>query len=239
MKRFFIILLFLIFSILPLKILATDMFDVVINEIAWMGTINSANDEWIELYNNSNQDINLEGWGLYEQGGETLIEPLNGIIKANSYYLLERTDDETVPDIPASQEPTSWSGHGLKNSGEHLQLLDNKSNLIDEVKCSDGWFAGDNKSKQTMERRNSLVSGNNSSNWQTSQNPEGTPKAENSEQRTMNNEQKKVESPNIEEKSEIINYPKGIVFNEILPSPEGPDAENEWIVPTNEHFLCS
>lgn len=36
-----------------------------------------------------------------------------------------------------------------------------------------------------------------------------------------------------------ISYPTGVVFNEILPSPEGPDAENEWIVPTNEHFLCS
>jgi len=29
-------------------------------------------------------------------------------------------------------------------------------------------------------------------------------------------------------------YPSGIVFNEILPSPEGADAEEEWTVPTNE-----
>jgi len=31
-----------------------------------------------------------------------------------------------------------------------------------------------------------------------------------------------------------IVYPTGIVINEILPSPEGADAENEWIVPTNK-----
>ena len=27
-------------------------------------------------------------------------------------------------------------------------------------------------------------------------------------------------------------FPTGVVINEILPSPEGPDEENEWIVPT-------
>ena len=30
---------------------AANSLDVVINEVAWMGTVNSANDEWIELYN--------------------------------------------------------------------------------------------------------------------------------------------------------------------------------------------
>ena len=27
-------------------------------------------------------------------------------------------------------------------------------------------------------------------------------------------------------------YPSGVFINEIMPSPEGPDADNEWIVPT-------
>jgi len=42
-----------------------------------------------------------------------------------------------------------------------------------------------------------------------------------------------------EKETTPITYPTGIIFNEILPSPEGPDAEEEWIVPTNEPFLCS
>lgn len=230
--------------------------DVIINEIAWMGTENSANDEWIELYNNTNQDINLEGWGLYEAGGparnashsdadgETLIESFKGVIKANSYYLIERTDDTTVPNIPASQEPSGWEGYGLKNSGEHLQLLNNEANIIDEVNCSSGWFAGDNETKQTMERINSLASGNEPSNWQTSENAGGTPKAENSKQETVNSKQETkeefsgVEPSKTEEKVEVkplTSYPEGIVLNEILPSPEGPDAENEWIEIFNQN----
>ncbi|MCJ7786621.1 hypothetical protein MUP06_00160 [Patescibacteria group bacterium] len=38
-------ILFLLFLSVPSQ--ATNSLNVVINEIAWMGTINSANDEWI------------------------------------------------------------------------------------------------------------------------------------------------------------------------------------------------
>ncbi len=33
----------------------------------------------------------------------------------------------------------------------------------------------------------------------------------------------------------LQSYPGGIIFNEILPSPEGPDAENEWIEIFNQN----
>jgi len=34
------------------------------------------------------------------------------------------------------------------------------------------------------------------------------------------------------EEPELMAYPAGIVINELLPSPEGPDAEEEWTVAT-------
>lgn len=40
-----------LFVLVPFKCFAINSSDVVINEIAWMGTIASANDEWLELYN--------------------------------------------------------------------------------------------------------------------------------------------------------------------------------------------
>jgi len=206
-----------------------------------MGTETNSTDEWIELYNNTDQNINLEGWGLYKiykAKDKILIEPLTGTIKAKSYYLIERTDDATISDIPASQKPSSWGGYGLKNNGEHLQLLNNNSQIIDEVDCANGWFAGDNKTKKTMERINPSFSGNNPLNWQTSQNPGGTPKAKNSKQNPANNIQETIEKEKKEIKKEPIfpkYYPNGIVFNEILPSPKGPDKENEWIEIFNQN----
>ena len=216
---------------------AANSLDVVVNEIAWMGTDVSYNDEWIELYNNTGQAINLNDWILKAEDGTPEIN-LVGIIPANSFYLLERTDDNTVLSIPADQ---IYKG-ALGNTGENLRLLDNSGNLIDSVNCSGGWFSGDNKTKQTMEKRSSEISGNDTSNWQTSQNPGGTPKAINSQQVTMNNEEeikseelkitKEVEPSSTEEKAK--SYPSGVFINEILPSPKGADSEEEWTVPTKQ-----
>jgi hypothetical protein len=38
---------------------AASVRDVVISEVAWMGTQASANDEWIELYNTTSAPIDL------------------------------------------------------------------------------------------------------------------------------------------------------------------------------------
>jgi len=233
------IAIFLFPVLFPFFIFAANPLEVVINEVAWMGTKANSADEWIELYNNTDQTISLEGWGLYEAGGGTLIEPLTGVIEAKSFYLVERTDDTTVSDIPASQTPSGWGGYGLNNEGEHLQLLDNNSTVIDEINCGAGWFAGEGKPDyKTMERKNPQLSGSDSSSWQTSQNLGGTPKTKNSEQGTINNEQKTENltgSSSLPAPLETKEYPPSIVINEILPSPEGPDTEEEWIEIFNQN----
>ncbi len=227
-------------------IFATELInplDVVISEIAWMGTNNSNFDEWIELYNNTDKNINLEAWGLYEANGETLIEPLTGIINAKSYYLIERTDDETVPHIIADQKPSSWGGHGLNNSGEILWLLNNTSLVVDEIDCSNGWFAGiANDDYKTMERKNTTLIGNNEKNWQSSQNSLGTPKNKNKIYDEDIDELDPIQKPEIkingdepEPEPKPIIYPTGVVINEILPSPKGSDSENEYIEIFNQN----
>lgn len=181
MKIFWVLNIIILAGIISADFVSAGQpLSVVINEIAWMGTKTNSSDEWIELYNNTEQAISLKNWGLYEAGGKTLIEPLLGIIEPKSYYLIERTDDTTINDILASQKPSGWGGYGLKNTGEHLRLLDQNSVIIDEINCSAQWFSGDNKTKQTMERINPQLTGNNPENWQTSAKPGGTPKAQNS-----------------------------------------------------------
>lgn len=197
---------------------AASLVDVVINEIAWMGTNASYSDEWIELYNNTNLPVNLDGWKLKAVDGAPEIT-LSETIQPNGFYILERTNDTTIPNITADQIYTG----ALSNNGEHLQLFDSRSNLIDEVNCANSWFAGDNTTKQTMERVDPI-----SSNWQTSKNSEGTPKTENSVLTQYEPEPRESQESKQEEE-QIQTYPIGIIFNEILPSPEGPDFENEWI----------
>jgi len=145
--------------------------DVVINEVVWMGTmmgtILSPNDEWIELKNLTSSEISLEGWTLIARDGQPNID-LTGSIKANGLFLLERTDDESASGITAD---LIYSG-ALGNSGEILELRDREGILIDIIDASAGWPAGDNTTKQTMERINDGV-------WQTSSSVGGSPKEEN------------------------------------------------------------
>lgn len=132
--------------------------DVVINEVAWMGTDVSYNDEWIELHNPTGSDISLEGWSLNATDGSPVIS-LTGTIPAGGYYLLERTDDSTVTAVDADLIYTG----SMSNTGEVLELSDG-TQVIDAV---DAWYAGDNNTKATMERIDPLSAGTNSSNWRT------------------------------------------------------------------------
>jgi len=150
------------------------MGTVLINEICWMGTALSANDEWIELYNNTNKTVSLEGWELISQDKRPIIE-LKGEIKPQGFFLLERTNDESVADAKADLIYTG----ALNNEGEYLKLIDELGNSIDEIDCQAGWFFGDNQTKQTMERKSPSLIGRNENNWQTSESPGGTPKKQN------------------------------------------------------------
>lgn len=158
---------------------------IVINEVAWMGTKNSYNDEWIELYNSTKSPVRLNGWILKSKRGKPEIE-LSGTIKAQSYFLLERTDDDAVPEISADQIYTG----GLNNNGEHLLLLNNLGEIVDKIDCTLGWFAGSNETKKTMERINPFANGSDPSNWKSSQKTGGTPRTKNSSKKENRNEKK-------------------------------------------------
>jgi len=226
MNKNLLIILFLVFALLPIKCFAANASDVVINEIAWMGTIASANDEWLELYNNTSNPITLDGWLIKANDGTPDIK-LAGTISANGFYLLERTDDDTLPNVTAD---LIYKG-ALGNTGEDLKLYDSSNNLIDEVNCSSGWFGGDNSSKQTMETLRQARGENQA--WQTSENPGGTPKAQNSAGAIAESTGEARPLQELKEEAEevgpLINYPTGVVLNEILPSPEGADDQGEWI----------
>jgi hypothetical protein len=137
---------------------------VVINEVAWGGTAANSSHEWIELHNTTGETIPLTGWKIYEGGGTIAIITLSGTIVPGGYFLVERSSDDAVSDIPADTLGT-FSGSGLSNSGEHLALRFG-STIIDEVNCGGGWFAGSGASTYyTMERKDPAVSGNLSTNW--------------------------------------------------------------------------
>lgn len=134
--------------------------DVVASEAAWMGTTTSPNDEWVELLNTTVSPVNLSGWSLSAADGTPSIA-LNGTIPAGGHFLLERTDDTSVPGVPADLIYTG----ALENEGEVLVLRDSGSNVVDWIPCASGWFAGHAAGRVPMMRVNAAVTGTSVSNW--------------------------------------------------------------------------
>ncbi len=170
---------------------------VVINEVSWMGTTASAYDEWVELHNNTNSDISLDGWTLYAEDGLPYIK-LSGSISAKGYYLIEWGSDDVVSDVKADLVYGNGAATlSLNNSGEHLMLaqyLNNSTTTVDEILKRKNWNGSNYaNSRYSMERYDPTISGTDWNNWfandghlikngktATGENINGTPRAKNS-----------------------------------------------------------
>ncbi len=142
-KIFYNVFLFLIlFCFFPFIAKAS----VVISEIAWMGNSSNANAEWIELYNNGSEDIDLSGFTI--SGSVSITIPSGKSIVGGGFFLLERTSDGSVPEITADHIYTG----ALANTGGNITLKDGGGVMLDEVLYPSGWPAGSNDTKETMQK---------------------------------------------------------------------------------------
>ncbi|KKP41210.1 hypothetical protein A2229_03175 [Candidatus Peregrinibacteria bacterium RIFOXYA2_FULL_33_7] len=133
---------------------------IVINEIAWAGSSDSSNDEWIELYNNSTSDIDLTGWTI-EDDETSIYEITSGTIKANSYFVIEDSASAVK-----NYDAGIVINLSLANSGDKLVLKNKDGIIVDTVNSTGGaWFAGDGSKKSTMEKIDPTLSGDLSTNW--------------------------------------------------------------------------
>jgi len=132
---------------------------VIINEVAWGGTIAASTDEWFELYNPGAAAINLNGWSLTSEDGNPSI-PLSGTILPGDYFVVARYaavfNDVTVD--------LTYSTGTFDNGGEVLYLLDSGGAQIDTANSDGGsWSAGTGGTGTytyaTMERLGVVVDG--------------------------------------------------------------------------------
>jgi hypothetical protein len=133
--------IFCLFLLLPIFAEAS----VSISEIAWMGSADSANHEWIELHNDG-VATDVTGWVLKD--GANFNITLSGTIPANTYAVLERTSDDTVSG-PAFLIYTG----ALVNGGATLRLEQANGSLVDMVSGGENWenIGGDNTTKETAQ----------------------------------------------------------------------------------------
>lgn len=139
MKKNYLLSLLFLFYLLFCVLNFTNALspDVFLNEIMWGK--DQDGEEWIELRNLSNKNINLAGWILdnAKSSGKDL-EIERGIIPAKGYFLIcDNTSKKDYCDFYAS---ISLSNN-YKQNGK--LILKNKKSIIDQTPNSDKWPAGD------------------------------------------------------------------------------------------------
>ncbi|MFH1783383.1 MAG: lamin tail domain-containing protein [bacterium] len=177
---------------------AIEPGDVVINELMWMGSDASSYDEWIELKNTTDADIDISGFNItrLSNDSETLMleVPAGNIIPVQGFFLISNYDDSDSRSNLDINPDLVESSLSLANSKLQVKLYDSGWDsggvLIDTADDGQGDpLAGDNTLKYSMERRDPPGEGSFSSNWQTASDsvnwktgsPEkGTPKSANS-----------------------------------------------------------
>jgi len=139
---------------------------LIINEI--MYSPNTNQPEWAEIFNRSEDEINVHGWFFSDSDSSVKnqvsanhlpIAPKSFFILSQDSTILDFFDLDFVPLITMS----SWQS--LNNSSDNIFLFDQNKNMIDGVDYFDFW--GGDKGI-SLERINPDLTTNDSSNWNSS-----------------------------------------------------------------------
>ncbi len=159
--------------------------DLVINEIMFDPDVD--NNEFIEFLNLNKAPINIGGWSITDESGNSIKLSNTGLLVSSNSYFLLAADSSVIRKYNLYNFPTknilNISNLGLSNEGELLLLKDLKGNIIDSLAYSAKWHNKNFSSTKniSLEKINPQLSGNLSANWSSSANPLGaTPGKQNS-----------------------------------------------------------
>ena len=119
MKKSWSILILFLFSLSPFSLKAADFSKILINEILPSPAGSDAEEEWIEIFNPNDFEVDLSGWKIQDTIGKTktYIFPKETKISAKGFLVLKR---------PVSKIT-------LNNDEDGLKLIDSSGKTIDEI----------------------------------------------------------------------------------------------------------
>ncbi|MBN1927038.1 MAG: lamin tail domain-containing protein, partial [Prolixibacteraceae bacterium] len=107
---------------------------IVINEINFKSSPEIDAEDWIELYNNGNQTVDLGGWMLHDDIAENGFTFPEGTFLMPGEYLVVCVNLSKFNAIyPQVENVTGELTFGLSSDGDVIFLIDDTGNLIDRV----------------------------------------------------------------------------------------------------------
>ncbi|MBK9097181.1 MAG: lamin tail domain-containing protein [bacterium] len=143
----------------------TNYNDVVINEIMYAPS--TGEPEWVELFNRTNNPINLKKWKLSDASSSVTIFSSDKFIPANGYIVLTR-DSSILNFYNVGSEIIEFSLPALNNSGDAVVIKDSIGTKIDSLYYYPDW--GGSEDGKSLERISADRFSLDPTNWGTSTN---------------------------------------------------------------------
>ncbi|MFZ6032217.1 MAG: lamin tail domain-containing protein [Melioribacter sp.] len=178
--------------------------DLVINEI--MYAPNPPEPEWIEIFDNTSEEINLKKIELVVGDKRFELSAADYLINPGDYLLV--SNDSSIAGIYTDVKIIFTDFSYLRNSGEKLKLVDSLGRTIDSVFYNSAWGG---RSGKSLERIDAFRSGSDSLNWRESKDANGsTPGKKNSN--AIKNYDVKIDNVNIMPKHPVVGEKMGLTI---------------------------
>ena len=155
----------------------TKEYGVVINEINYNSSDSFNPDDWVELYNNSNDTIDITSWLLKDEKDDHIfIIPSNTILLPNQYIILCKDTIKFIDAFPDVLFKYGDFGFGLGGGSDAIRLFDANGTLADFVEYDDDlpWPLAADGEGPTLELKNPSLDNLLPENWMASEG-NGTP----------------------------------------------------------------
>ncbi|OFX27315.1 MAG: hypothetical protein A2033_10885 [Bacteroidetes bacterium GWA2_31_9] len=156
---------------------------VIINEIKYGDAKSKNSQNWVELYNYSEDTINISGWIFKDMNDKkSYVLPENVYIKPEDYFVICNNIKEFQKNFPAIKNYVGDFDFNLNNDNEILRLFDKEYNLVNSFayKNKSPWPIEDAVKGKTIELINPKEDSSQGSNWKFSKQIGGTPGKSNS-----------------------------------------------------------
>ena len=118
--------------------LGNDSIDLVINEINYNSSDQFDTGDWVEIYNNGDQVVDLDGFYFTDEDPEHRYTfPANSSIGPGEYILLSQDTVSFSALFPNVQNLYGSFDFGLSGGGEQISLYDFSDRLLDRVEYDD------------------------------------------------------------------------------------------------------
>jgi len=142
-----------------------EKFSIIINEIMYAPINNDP--EWIELFNNSDNNIVFSKYKIADKNDTVTINSPNLVFEPNQYLVL--ADDSLIYNVYQDLENVIITNiPTLNNSDDEIIIMDSLSRIIDSVSYLSTWGGSNGNSVERVEPKDSS---NDPNNWNESKYP--------------------------------------------------------------------